>query len=78
MLPTDMRAVSRRFLPDAQWRRVNGLIDASFVENGRLILGPSTIGHSANPQSFEDLYYCEINGIKSSLVSFYGKALSHS
>ena len=65
-------------LQDAQWRRLNGSIDTSFVNNvGRLILGPNTIGNSENPQSFEDQYYCEKNGVNSSLVSFHGKALSH-
>ena len=65
-------------MQDAQWRRLNGSIDTSFVNNvGRLILGPNTIGNSENPQSFEDQYYCEENGVKSSPVSFHGKALSH-
>ena len=66
------------WMQDAQWGRINGSIDASFVDDiGRLILGPSTIGNSDNPQSFEDQYYCEKNGVNSSLVSFHGKALSH-
>ena len=65
-------------LQNAQWRRINGSIDPSLVDNtGRLILGPSTINSSGNPQSFEDQYYCEENEEKSSPVSFYGKALSH-
>ena len=55
------------------WTRENGIVNASFIENGRLILGESTIG-TDNPQSFEDRYRCYSNGDRSDEFSFYGKA----
>ena len=58
---------------DPTWTRDNGDIEASFIENGRLILGERTIG-TDNPQSFEDRYRCHSNGDRSDELSFYGKA----
>ena len=58
---------------DPTWTRDNGDIEASFIENGRLILDEGTIG-TDNPQSFEDRYRCHSNGDRSDELFFYGKA----
>ena len=58
---------------DPTWIRDNGVIEASFIQNGRLVLEEETIG-TDDPQSFEDRYRCRSNDDTSDELSFYGKA----